>query len=330
MKLLGHNKLSVLKDARVYSITAADPRFEEAREALAESESKFIELVSKDYVFYKLSQQKGFHEFEGHIYFKTIKIEGALKKKVQSLLDHKNDLLPFEKFMAKILLNPNEQSRVELFDFLAYRELPITEDGNFLAYKGVRDDYYSSYGCLETKVKKGKVNSFGQIFNGIGEHVKVRRKEVNSGRNVHCSGLSLHAGSLDYAKSWSDRVVIVEINPKDAGSVPTDCEFQKLRCCAYRVISNFEEEISAPLTDSQGTPVVQEVDSATEKEAAALSFIETYIGFKMAIGLEKTCCYQLADDMKKAGLDFADFEIVSFLKRLGLETDGKTDIKLNQ
>ena len=38
------------------------------------------------------------------------------------------------------MANPSETSREELYDFLSYRELPITSEGTFIAYKGVGED----------------------------------------------------------------------------------------------------------------------------------------------------------------------------------------------
>jgi hypothetical protein len=40
-------------------------------------------------------------------------------------------------------------------------------------------------------------------------------------------------------------LVVVEINPADVVSIPTDCECQKLRTCKYKVVSEYE----VPLED---------------------------------------------------------------------------------
>ena len=42
----------------------------------------------------------------------------------------------YSKFIENIMANPVEGSRESLFDFLSVQELPITENGTFIAYKG--------------------------------------------------------------------------------------------------------------------------------------------------------------------------------------------------
>jgi hypothetical protein len=44
-----------------------------------------------------------------------------------------------------------------------------------------------------------------------------------------------------------DRIVIVKINPKDVVSVPSDCNYEKLRTCRYEVVGEYEGELLKPL-----------------------------------------------------------------------------------
>ena len=46
--------------------------------------------------------------------------------------------------------------------------------------------------------------------------------------------------------------MIVEIDPSDVVSVPTDCNCQKLRTCKYKVVSLFERKLEEPLCDEYG------------------------------------------------------------------------------
>jgi hypothetical protein len=157
-------------------------------------------------------------------------------------LDHK----PLCMFLNKLMANSSSRAVEELYKFLEHKHLPITENGNFLAYKGVRNDWYSITAGA-TKLTKGNVDSAGRIYNGIGEEIECLRNAVDDDKDRGCS-YGLHAGSVEYAVNFarSGRVVIVEINPKDVVSIPIDCSYQKLRTCAYKVVGNYE----APLTDS--------------------------------------------------------------------------------
>jgi hypothetical protein len=135
-------------------------------------------------------------------------------------------LEPFILFCENLSKNPSMASVQQLFTFLQYRGLPITEDGCFLAYKGVTHDYKDKW----TKT----------IDNSVGEEVSMPRNQVMDDPEEYC-GQGLHAGDLDYANGWagSDGVlVLVKVNPRDAVSVPNDG--QKLRCCRYKVVADHE------------------------------------------------------------------------------------------
>jgi hypothetical protein len=73
------------------------------------------------------------------------------------------------------------------------------------------------------------------------------RNKVDDNKEVGCS-YGFHAGTLEYARGFrpcNGKLVVVEINPADVVSIPTDCECQKLRTCKYKVHSEYE----VPLED---------------------------------------------------------------------------------
>ena len=145
-------------------------------------------------------------------------------------------------FFDRLKANPSARAVTELYTFLEHKSMPITPEGHILAYKGVQENGYSLTGNLTTKVLRGTVNDAGQIYNGIGETIEVQRNNVDDDCNVGCSK-GLHAGSLSYATGFGPETVIVSIDPADVVSVPRDCEFQKLRCCQYKVVSRYQGEL---------------------------------------------------------------------------------------
>ena len=130
--------------------------------------------------------------------------------------------------------------------------MPITPDGNFLAYKGVQTDYYS-FTSGSINVLSGKVDN-GKIYNGIGEYILVSRNQVCDDKEIGCSS-GLHAGSVKYATEFGSRgkVVIVEINPCDVVSIPTDCNCEKLRTCAYKVVGEYDVPLDNNYCDKYDT-----------------------------------------------------------------------------
>ena len=196
----------------------------------------------------------------------------------------------FEKFWENLEKNPSAKSVEELTQFLDYKELPITEDGCFLAYKGVLSDYYSVHGNTSTKVIQGTVDSNGKIYNGIGEVIEVRRRDVDDDRDAHCS-YGLHCGSLEYARGFATKIIVVKVNPADVVSVPSDCSCQKCRVSKYEVVSDFIEEIQASVVDEDGADTITTNESKERNEF--IERVERYILNKVNQGYEEVSVRQI-------------------------------------
>ena len=82
----------------------------------------------------------------------------------------------------------------------------------------------------------------------VGEEIECERNQVCDDKLIGCSD-GLHAGSLDYATSFGTKTVIVEIDPKDVVSIPSDCQCQKLRACAYKVVGEYERPLEDDYCD---------------------------------------------------------------------------------
>lgn len=155
---------------------------------------------------------------------------------------------PMVKFFENLLQNPSQRSVEELPDFLENKNLPITEDGCFLAYKTLKSDWYSKASGTLTLLQ-GKSDERGYIYNAVGETIECVRNEVDDERSHECSK-GLHVGGLAYSgpggwyNSVGDKVVICKINPKDVVSVPKDHNAQKVRVCKYEVISEYVEPLN--------------------------------------------------------------------------------------
>ena len=175
------------------------------------------------------------------LYYRNFEVHGVVVDKLFKMLkEGASDATSLINFIERIMRNPSANSVNELYTFLSYRDLPITPDGKFLAYKGVKNDFYSKHGNASTVVLQGKVNSSGEIYNGVGETIEVSRNQVDDNKDRHCS-FGLHVGSYNYANDWAGsdgRLLVVEVDPADAVSVPTDSSFQKLRTCKYKVVSD--------------------------------------------------------------------------------------------
>jgi hypothetical protein len=239
---------------------------------------------------------KGFVIDGNNITFRGEALPQALVTKLLSIISDGLPVEHFEKFWERLRENPSAQSVAELTDFLSYKELPITEEGYLIAYKGVRSDYYSSTGNTETRVIQGTVDETGHIYNGIGEVIEVARNHVDDNRENECS-FGLHCGSLDYARGFAPKLILVKVDPKDVVSVPKDCSFQKCRVSKYEVVSDYVDEITTSVVDENGQDTLETIEDDTEEVNAeydaTIQKIEAYLEKKSEAGFDQVTIRQI-------------------------------------
>ena len=150
---------------------------------------------------------------------------------MREILPHK----PLVLFLGKLMDNPSSRATEELYSFLEHKNMPLTPEGNFLAYKGVDGDFKDFWSH--------------KFDNSVGQTLEMRRNGVCDNANQGCSA-GFHAGSYEYAKGYASNggnLMVVEIDPSDVVSVPYDCECQKLRTSKYKVVSHYETIDAPPL-----------------------------------------------------------------------------------
>lgn len=238
-----------------YTIPAGSLKHKGVIAALRKQDEKlFVEAVTREEIEV-LSHAAGqkFVVLNGVVSLDGIEIIGALQHKLSRLIAEGLSIDYFVSFVRNLRQNTSRTAVTELYDFLGYKELAITSDGCFLAYKGVNSDYWS---CTagKTKLKKGKVDSQGRIFNGIGEVIECDRVEVDDDRRNQCSN-GLHVGSMKYATGFGSTTVVVKVNPAHVVSVPLDHDCQKMRVCQYEVIGDYSKEILSATTDKAGREI---------------------------------------------------------------------------
>ena len=161
----------------------------------------------------------------GEIFYGEEALHGALIDRILALMAEDEDADYLVKFLENLLENPSKQSREQLYLFLEACDLPITEDGRFIAYKWVRDNYRDQHS--------------GKFDNSVGQVVKMERRDVDDDRQQTCSS-GLHVCSKAYGK-FSQRLMLVAVNPRDVVSVPYDYNNSKMRVCEYEVIEELPE-----------------------------------------------------------------------------------------
>lgn len=249
--------LTVVVDGKQHTILASNPLFASAVSAFQikdfdalmlalEPSRKFLNLYAK----YEQIEVK-----DGSVFVDGDSIQSVVADRIINFLADGVDCLPIFKFITRLQLNPSKRAVDELYTFLEHKHLPLTETGTFLAYKAVRNDFTDKH--------------TGKFFNGVGEVLSMPRNKVDDDKNVGCS-YGFHAGTLEYASNFacgSDKLVLVEIDPADVVSIPTDCEFQKLRTCRYKVVAEYERPLDEHVYESRfSTEHDDDVDEEWDEE----------------------------------------------------------------
>lgn len=163
------------------------------------------------------------------LYYKGTPVSGLLGERIVEMSRKGLTVAPLIAFLENLQENPSSRAVEELYGFLESSKLPITDDGHFLAYKSVRQDYMDHHS--------------GSIDNSVGQVITMPRNKVNEDKDQTCS-YGLHFAAHEYAVDFgsSGRMMVMKINPRDVVSIPSDYNNQKGRCCKYEVVEEVERE----------------------------------------------------------------------------------------
>jgi len=163
------------------------------------------------------------------VFYKGEAIHSTLAMKLVTMVDEGFDATPWARFLDNVMLNPSEVSRGCLFDFLEHFETPLTDDGCFVAFKGIRDDYTDCH--------------TGTFDNSPGQTVEMPRDDVVEEPSQTCQA-GLHVCASHYLDSFwgNSKIIAVKVNPADVVSVPNDYNYSKMRVCKYIVLGDIEDE----------------------------------------------------------------------------------------
>ena len=236
-KLLNDDPISgfitVFIEGKQYTINASNPAFPNALKAYKESDWQgLVDSIHPANKLHRLYfQYENIEVKDGNVYIDGDAVTSIVAERVLNALAGDVDAVHIFKFMTRLQLNPSKRAVDELYTFLEHKNLPITDSGTFLAYKAVRSDYSDKH--------------TGTFFNTVGSVLTMPRNKVDDDKEVGCS-YGFHAGTLEYASDFAnhyDKMVVVEIDPADVVSIPTDCNFQKLRTCRYKVVAEYEKPL---------------------------------------------------------------------------------------
>jgi hypothetical protein len=255
--IISENSLTVFLQGEAFTVDATAPNYQAIESALADGvmDEDYLRSLFGGYdtsaaMLFDDSANNGLVKvtrngvtYAGHV------VNSVLADRMVDIADKGLPLEPWVNFLNKVMANPEPFAQEELYLWLAKSDLPITDDGDFLAYKKVNDDFTDIYS--------------GTIDNSPGQTVVMPggRSEVDNDRDNLCS-IGLHFCSKSYLPQFGrqdgDRVVLVKVNPTDVVSIPADYQNAKGRTWKYEVVQEITgldpHEINLP-------PVVHVEDS---------------------------------------------------------------------
>lgn len=229
--IVGKSFVTLMINGATKTVTEGQKNYSEIREAVRVKDMDLVEKLIDaaaqvaNYMAGKISITNG------QVFYGAQQLHGAVVDRIVDMMTEGFDHEPMVKFVENLMSNPSKRAVDELYTFLEQTALPITEDGHFLAYKKVRDDYKDLYS--------------GTMDNSVGKVLEMPRNGVDEDKDRTCSA-GLHFCSLSYLKHYyggSGRVMIVKINPADVVAIPSDYNNAKGRACKYEIISEHTSEI---------------------------------------------------------------------------------------
>ncbi len=164
------------------------------------------------------------------VFYKNKQLHGVVVDKILSFMNLGLPHRPLLKFLDKLMQNPNDYCRDQLYKYIEKYGLAIDEDGMVISWKAVRSDFFDKY--------SGTVNW------RPGKTHKMKLEDCEQNHLVGCAK-SYHTGAASYVLSYGsgdDRFVMTKFNPKHVVSCPADCDWQKLRVCQLTSVKEVKRE----------------------------------------------------------------------------------------
>ncbi len=256
MNKVGYNvsnsgTITVVINGKSHSVAFDHPNYAQIVDALKNQEFENIEALINIGVGVVKHFNNTINIEHGQIVFNGTIIQNGLTERILMLVEKNLPFKPMIKFFENLLDNPSKRAVDELYTFLEVNQLPITEDGHFLAYKRVNDNFKDFH--------------TGTIDNSAGQVVKIIRNLVCDDKEKTCS-YGLHFCSKAYLKEFHNgegKIIVLKIDPKNVVSIPVDYQNSKGRTCAYEVVGEITNDIDVTTEEEYFDSPVYSSDGQT-------------------------------------------------------------------
>lgn len=179
-----------------------------------------------------------FDEKTGEITFNGYRLKNNLTDRIHEYWSLGIPVEPMIRLLKNIMGHEIEYMAEELFDFLEHNNLPITEDGCFLAYKLTKEDGSPFY------------HASSEIRYSVGKVIEMPKYKASTDRET-CGGAGLYFGNPKYwgegefeGKAWigSGKMFLAKINPRDVTAIPRHYKDGKAKCWRMEIVKEFTPE----------------------------------------------------------------------------------------
>lgn len=232
--------VTIYLSGECHNVTTDHPNYKKVIDAIKAGDFSNIENlinVSKAVTSFGNGRVK---VLNGQVFYGDFALHNTLTVRIIKMMNEGFNFQHMVRFLDNLMQNPSHRAVNETYTFLENYGLPITDDGCFLAYKAVRNDYKDIYS--------------GKLDNRIGASPSMPRNMVDEAYERDCS-TGLHVGALDYVTQYGhftkgqapsaggNRLLIVKVNPKDVVSVPRYDGHPKMRVSTYTVVSEIKDVV---------------------------------------------------------------------------------------
>jgi hypothetical protein len=249
---LTNESITVILKGKPTVVKKGAPNFAAIRSAIIDERWDDIEK--------HLTVQKSLHEWAkgkftlngNNFFYEGQQLPSDINRRIIQMATNGEDPTPLLKFYERLQQNPSYRSVHQLYSFLSHQGIPIRNNGFFLAYKGVKDNFKDAHS--------------GKFDNSPGNVHEMPRNQISDDPKEACHE-GFHVGALRYAKGFSQRVVVCEVDPADVVCVPYDSSSEKMRVCKYRVVGNHNGELLPDTTiGDEDLPEVEPVEAKKAEE----------------------------------------------------------------
>lgn len=220
-----NDNVSIVVDGETLTVRRGASNFEAARNAVLAEDWSDIKTIFSQVLHIEKWLRHQFTFVNGRITFYGDPMDESLSARLIAMAEAGGSPEPWLDFWQRLQSNPSMRSVSQLPKFLQNKGIPIDNAGYILAYKAVQHDYLDYHSST--------------VANTVGSEHSMPRNKISDDPNHACHE-GFHVGALEYAQTFGGpdrRILICQVDPADVVCVPYDCSMQKMRVCAYKVLS---------------------------------------------------------------------------------------------